>query len=308
MADVVELTKEESAFFDSRGEQAPAAPAAVETPKPAEAEAKPAADPKAEAEPEAKGGVVPQQALHEERERRKAAQKERDDAKTAFTKLQSRLDTLAEVAKAQQQPAPVKEVEIPDVNTDPVGHFRAKDAIRERELNELKAWKTAQEQQFQATNNVQRIASIAQAQEREFIKTAPDYMEASEHLKTLRDRQLIAYGVNDPTERQNIIAQDAIQIAANALSQNKNPAQVIWDMATASGYKKAEAKPATASGTAPSETEKVRMAAAGQKAGASLGQLSGGATPPTTLEALSRMSDEEFADATKGDKWRKLFT
>lgn len=310
MPDTVELSKEESAFFDSKGAEAPApiadaAPVAPD-PKPAEAVA---ATPEAPVEEEATGGD-PRKALHEERERRRAIAKERDEIKTNYTKLQSRIDTLTEIAKTaanpQQPKAEAAPVEIPDINTDPVGHFKAKDAIREKELSELKAWKSTQEQQFQQNTNVARISAIAQAQESEFKKTTPDYDAASQHLIGQRDAELQAYGIVDAMERKNIIAQDAMTIAANALSQNKNPAEIIYNMARARGYAgKAPTAAPTASG-APSEAEKVRMAAAGQKAGSSLGQMNGAASPPTTLESLAQMSDEEFATATKGNNWRKL--
>ena len=312
MADVIELSKEETAFFNSKGESDGPAPEKTPEPEtPPEAKAEAAPETPAEAEPEETSGGDPRKALHEERERRRAIAKERDEAKLSFAKLQSRLDTLTEIAKTAANPQPQKpaEPEIPDINVDPVGHFRVKSAMLEKQVQDMAAWKTAQEQQFTQTNNVQRISQIAQVQEGEFKKITPDYDQASQHLINQRDAELVAYGITDPMERKNIIAQDAMTIAANALANGKNPAQVIYDMSKARGYS-ATPKPATASAapaqTIPTETEEVRMAAAGQKAGASLGQLNGAASPPTTLEALAKMSEDEFAEATKGNNWRKL--
>jgi hypothetical protein len=322
MADTVELSTAEKAFFDSKGEASPTADVpnpegAVADPKaPAATEqdhqsAAPEAAKTAGDEEDAQVGGDPRKALHEERERRRAIAKERDEIKTNFTKLQSRIDTLTEIAKTAASPLqPLKAeapTEIPDINTDPVGHFKALRAQDRAELDQMKAWKVAQERQFEQTNNVQRISQLAQAQESEFKKTTPDYDQASAHLMQQRDAELLAYGISDPMERKNIIAQDAIQIAASALGQNKNPAQVIYEMSKARGYVgKAPAAASPAPGKAPTEAEKVRMAAAGQKAGASLGQLNGAASPPTTLESLASMSDEDFAKATAGGQWRKL--
>src|SRR5262245_13572794 len=99
MADTESLTKEEQSFFDNKGAvSAPETP--VVTPAP---EAKPAA-------PE-KPAVVPQQSLHEERERRKGLQKELEEAKLREAKLGSRLSTLEELARAQSRPV---EPVIPD--------------------------------------------------------------------------------------------------------------------------------------------------------------------------------------------------
>ena len=248
MADTVELSTSEKAFFDSKGETSPVAPGAAEpdkvvtegqTPAAAEPNQQAATEqPAAGNEEDANVGGDPRKALHEERERRRAIAKERDEIKTNFTKLQSRIDTLTEIAKTATNPQTVSREtppEIPDVNIDPVGHFKAKDAIREKEIQELRAWKSAQDQRFEQTNNVQRISQIAQVQEAEFKKTTPDYDDASKHLMSQRDAELLAYGVTDPMERKNIIAQDAIQIAAHALGQNKNPAQIVYEMAKARG-------------------------------------------------------------------------
>jgi hypothetical protein len=61
-------------------------------------------------------------------------------------------------------------------------------------------------------------------------------------------------------------------------------------------------------GSAPamSEAEKVALAARGQAASKSLSNAGGGSAGTLTLEALAGMSDEEFAEATKGDRWQKL--
>lgn len=322
MPDNLELTAEEKSFFDTRGGEA-----TEKKPEPIVQQAEPenkqqktghdeVKDPPGQSESEGneKPGTVPQKALHEERERRKAAQKEAEEARTSFAKLQSRLDTLTEIAKTatggtQRAETPTAPA-VPDINTDPVGHFRAKTEALERELADTRKWRTDQEQRSAATNNVQRIAQIAQAKEAEYIKsTAPDYNDASTHLRNIRDAQLIAYGITDPMERGNIIAQDAITIAANALSQNKNPADIIYNMAKASGYvakAKDEPKPAD---VGPSEIEKVKMAAAGQKAGASLQHINGSAPPVkgVSVSMLNQMSDEEFHEATKTPAaWQKF--
>ena len=311
-----EFTAEESAFFDSKGGETVARETpAVEPAKPAP-EAKTVPEAPAEAEPDP-GKPVPYGAFKEEREKRRGERERREKAEADFLKLQSRLDTLTEIAKstvAPQQTEPVKatEPQIPDIATDPVGHFRAKDAIREREIQELRTWKLQQEQQGTAINNVQRIAQLAQSREAEFKKTTPDYDDASTYLRTVRDKQLTRLGY-DEAARLNIIAQDAISIAATALGKNENPANWIYQMAQDAGYAPKAAKGAELAGAAapakpaaPNEAEKVRMAAKGQEAGSSLGQINGAANPPTTLNKLLEMDDDEFAEATKGRNWRKL--
>lgn len=318
MPDVIELTPEETKFFATQGAEAPETVESVPAKEVAKQDQRPEGDDNAnkghdpsEADSldkdEKPSGTVPQKALHEERERRKAAQKDAEEARTNFTKLQSRLDTLQEIARStvQRSETPTAPV-TPDINTDPVGHFKAKTEALERELSDTRKWRTEQEQRGQATNNIQRIAQIAQAKEAEFKQTAPDYDDASTHLRNLREAQLIAYGITDPMRRGNIIAEDAITIAATALSENKNPAEIIYNMAKASGYAKKAVEQAQAVDNTPSETKKVQMARDGQKAGASIQQINGAASKTTTMQALLEMNDDEFAAATKGDKWKKL--
>jgi hypothetical protein len=313
------LTESEEKFFTSKGEEGGSEPESgtgteqVESATGTAPDAVPPVDKKAGVEDEFRNAdgspkMVEKAALKEERDRRKAERQAKEEAQRKVLTLETRFKTLEDLARA---PAKAQaEPEVPDINTDPVGHFKAKTAQLERELADTRKWRQEQEQQSSAINNVQRISQLAQAQEGEFKKITPDYDDASGHLRSLRDAQLVAYGVSDPQERLNIIAQDAITIAAQALSTGKNPAQVIYDMAKASGYQgktPVATQAAPQSGKGPSEEEKVKKAAKWQVAGGSLGQMNGASQTPTTLEMISRMSDDEFAEATKGEKWRKLF-
>lgn len=304
MPDVIELSPEETKFFATQGAETPPEPADP-TPEPEpQAETKPVAEPQGEPD---KSKTVPHGALHEERELRKAEKKRADEATENFNKLRGRLDALTEIAKAgiQQPKAADTAPQIPDINIDPVGHFRVKGELDAKRIQALEAKLSEQDSRNQQTNNVQRVTQIAQAQEAEFVKGNPDYNAAAAHLLNIREAQLIAFGITDPAERANIRSQDAITIATAALARGENPAKVVYDMAVASGHKKAVPAEA-AKAAAPSEAEKVRMAAKGQEAGQSLNQINGAANAPTTLEALLKMDDNEFAEATKGDKWRKL--
>lgn len=321
MPELETLSAEEKSFFDTKGdvpEPAQETLAPVVAPEPAKAAAEPAKAEAAEDGPEpderAKNGILAD--LIAERAEKKLERTRREKAEADFLKLSTRLDTLQEIAKAQA--AKPAEAEIPDINTDPVGHFKAKTALLEKELNETKSWRLKQEEQTGVQNNVQRIGQLAIAHEAEFTKTTPDYNDASTFLRNQRDAELKAYGIMDPAQRNGIIAQDALNIAAQALADGKNPAEIIYGMSQARGYQK---KPAGATKEAPAlatdaglqnaadqitDAMKVAMAAAGQKAGQSLGQVNGAAKAPLSIDALLKMSDDEFADATKGNKFRQL--
>jgi hypothetical protein len=55
-----------------------------------------------------------------------------------------------------------------------------------------------------------------------------------------------------------------------------------------------------------SEADKVALAARGQAASKSLSAVGGGPTGSLTLEVLAGMNDDEFAEATRGDRWQRL--
>lgn len=271
----------------------------------------PAIDPKT-----GKERVVNYGALHAERQKRKASDERAAKAEVEAAKIMGRFETIQQMLQRgpQQQQVlqqPIAD-EIPDINLDPVGHFQAKDAIRERELGELRQWRQTQQQQSDTYNNVNRLQQIAQSHEVEFKKTTPDYDDAFQFVRAQRDTELQGMGYDDPSVRQQIIQQDALQIAAQALQGNRNAAQVVYAIAKARGYAgKAPAPVTPAAPAAPvvsADTKKIQNVAKGQEASQSLGQMGGTAPPEFSAEMIAKMSDNEFADWTSKneDAWRKM--
>lgn len=314
----------------------------VKQPEPAAQVQAPVQEPVAE-QPEidpqtGKRRMVDYGALHEERERRRATEKERNEAKEQLAKLTGRFETLAQLAQAQQQQPnaqqpqnqqPEPQIVIPDIANDPVGHFQAQLLIERRErealtkrLEETANWRQQQEQTAQATNNVQRLAQIAIQHEQEFSKVQPEYQKAALYVRDMRDAELKAMGYADPAQRAQMIQVDALNIAAQALNNNMSAAEVVWAIAQARGFKTAPAAPApeapapvqTPAPVAPAApaqnigAEKLKTVSKGQETGQSIGQVNGAPPPQESLpERLLAMSDEDFEAATKGDKWRQLF-
>lgn len=252
-------------------------------------------------------------ALHAERSKRKTTETELAKQREENAKILGRFETIQQMMqRAPQQQTPQQPVadEIPDINLDPVGHFQAKDALRERELGELRQWRQSQQQQSDTYNNVSRLQQIAQSHEAEFKKTTPDYDDAFQYVRAQRDTELQGMGYDDPNVRQNIIAQDALQIAAQALQGNRNAAQVVYAIAKARGY--AGKAPASAPAPVPvaksPDAQKIATVAKGQEASQSLGQMGGTAPVEFSAEMIAKMSDNEFADWTSKneDAWRKM--
>ena len=262
-------------------------------------------------------------AFHEERERRKQEAARAQKAEQELARLTGRFTTLEELARAaaaQQQPQPKS----PDVNTDPVGHFQAEIAKRDQQIAAFENWAREQQrfsqEQVQRQQQEQQIVAIrtrAVSQEQEFAKTTPDYTEAADYVQRVRNAQLEAIGFTDPVARQQQLAMEALNLAISAEQRGQNAAAIIYQMAKATGW--APKAPAAAASTtaqaapqAPATADgakKLETVAKGQQANTSLGKLNGQAAPAeTSLEALLKMSDEDFDKATKGDAWRKLFT
>lgn len=314
-----QLSSEETAQLDAQrdADNAPSEPV-IATPEPVVTAPEPAA-PTAPVPAQTqdidpatgKQRTVDYGAFHSERERRKAADKRAQEAEKNLATLNGRFGILEELARSAGKPQAAPEA-IPDVDTDPVGHFRAKAAEAERQLSEINRWRQSQEANATAMNNVQRLQQIAVAHENDFSQKTPDYQDAASYVRNARDQELQYMGYADPAIRMQIIQNDALQIAAQALQSNMNAAEVVYNIAKARGWagKKAEASPpAPTPPPAPvptADAKKIATIAKGQEANKSLGQVNGGANPPMTMDTLLAMSDEDFEKATKGNKWRQL--
>lgn len=297
----------------------PAPPTPEPEPKPAEQEPPKEGEPPAPepaAAPAAQDGkqrTVEYGAFHEERERRKEERARRERAEQELATVKSRFATLEEIARAASQPQPQPP---PDVNTDPVGHFQAELAARDAKIAQFEAWQRQQQQVMQEQQIIGQIRTRAVAAEEEFAKSTPDYREAADYVQMVRNAQLSALGFRDPAARQQQIAFEALNMAAGAEQRGENPAQLIYEMAKASGWKPKAAATNGAAGTPaaaaaptpdPAAAKKLETVAKGQAVNASLGKLNGQSAPTgeLTLDRAANMSDEEFA-SIKPETWRKL--
>lgn len=322
------LSPEETSLMeDNRQAQfEPVTPEPEPAPSPAPAVAKettPAATSTPAATPEPaddKKRMVEYGALHEERERRKEERVRREKAEQEVAKVSERFKVLEELVRAASAPAPQQQQPIPDVNTDPVAHFQAELAARDQRISQFEAYQRQQQQQAQQQQQINYIRQSATQAEAEFAKDTPDYQEAATYVQMIRNAQLEAIGLADPAARAQQLAMEALNLAASAQQRGQNPAALIYNMAKASGWKAkaAEQQPIATQGAATPQAgaaaapaaaaKKLETVARGQAANASLSQLNGSTATETSVETLLKMSDEDFAKATKGDAWRKLFS
>lgn len=263
------------------------APQGAESAAPERADTQPEASEQAEA-PEARARTVPLAALHEERARRKelAAQIEQLRAQ------QAERDRIIEERLAALMPKP----QVPAFEENPAEHLRQKletvAQTQQATAAQIEAWNRAQQEQAAKA----QLAVRVQAAEAEFSRQAPDYLDAIKHLASARVQELMAFGHDEEAARQQSV-QELHQHAYWCAANGKDPAAIAYALAKARGY---QAKPA-----APSAADRFQVQQRGVAASKSLGN-GGAQQAKTSVEALLAMSDDEFAEATKGGKWAKL--
>jgi len=238
--------------------------------------------------------TVPYGALAEERARRKELQRELQSAVEAQQRLQGRLDLLHGLAQQQAGTGAVGGAEAP--------HETASEP--EPETQEESPVASGVEAQGDAAFRTQLMHSV-----RDVMRERPDFLAAYQHARQARVSELCALGYA-PHEAIEIAFDNEREIIQNAYANGRNPAEIIYDYARRHGY--GGSVPSRGLGSAVtragpvSEAEKVALAARGQAASKSLSNAAGSSAGTLTLEALAGMSDEEFAEATKGERWQKL--
>jgi hypothetical protein len=319
----VNMSPDEQKYFDTQGAEAPAAPAAEQPSVPetkgpvakkttTKAKSTPAAAEPAEAPEDAQEGDVPaEQPVKKSAEQEQidnlnaALREERQARKDIETRTTQRLQQLQDALIARQQPEQPKQQpqEMPDPEKDPMGalkHLLAK----ARETDQVQAVTV---QETQRRQQEQRIMGEASRMEMEYLSTMPDYdattrasatyNEASAFLVNMRRAELAAIGSYNPVQINQMVASEAIGLAAQALQGNRNPAQVVMEVAKARGFTpkpKGQAQPPAAAET---ETERLARIAKGQEAGFSLGQGSGSRAPVKNgfdAKTIANMSEDDF--------------
>lgn len=293
-----QLTDTESKFFESRGrELAPSllegregtaeVPAENGTNEEAREPAAAGAESEAAVKDVREGKFVPLQALQEERAEKKQLREE----------LRQYREWQAQLAQRLQQVPVQPQQAAPDPQKQPLEYINHVLGSMQASTAELQQWRQQQELAARQRATAQHYSDWAGAQEREFTQAQPEYPEAYRYATETRDKELQALGYSDPAVRADIVRQNSAEIVRNALSQGKNPAELVWEYARARGFTPKGGRSAN-----PTEAH-AKIAAGLQAAGGKLNQ--GGAAGEAEMSAkdLSNISDpEEFERA-----WKKLF-
>lgn len=314
------FTTEEQAMFDAyeRGDEAPAAPAggAETAPAPEAAPAAPAApeataaapgdvvDPEVEegSAEENKGKFVRHGAFHQERERRKAVERELAEYREKFARGDERLRLLSEAmqkapqAPAAAQAAPEPEA-VPDPNEDIFGYVQHLEKQLAAVANGHKEMTEAQKQQAEQTRAAEEQRAIVGAYQQDIERYAasePAFVEAYRHLVQGRVAELKLYGLSDADAIKQANA-DELAFVRSAVQRGLSPAEQAFALAKSRGFQPKAPAPAAAA-AAPAETpaERQTRIAAGQAASKSLSGAGGGPAGEMTLEMLANMSEADF--------------
>lgn len=228
--------------------------------------------------------MVPLEALHAERQRvREMAQR--------MQTLQNRTNMILQNRQPEQQ-----QRQMPDINEDPAGYIVA---INER-LEQF-------EQNWRQTQETQQLDTNLTNDENLFTMTQSDYPQASDYYVQSRARELMQF--YPPEQAQQMMLNEARQIARQAWQQGRSAGEAIYNLALARGYSpnasnaNAQPQPQQQNGQQqhqPNAAEIVNGVRQAQGQSRSLSGAAGGSrTAALNAQALLDMSDEEF-EATLG--------
>lgn len=236
----------------------------------------PAAEPVAEAD-KPPPGMVPQGALHQERERRKETERQFQELQRQFAEIQARLAP------------PPPEIVVPDPILDPQGFKQFQiDQIKQRAAEKAEA-----AQREQQTAQQQAIMARVTHDVAQFKATVPDYEPAFQHAVKVRREELAFYG-NSPEQIQAQLEVDMQAIVQQAYSQGKNPGELFYGYAKMRGYSPAQA--AAQPVPDPQAVAQVQALARAQQATATMGTAGGPSSDGgMTIEMLAKMSEKELA-------------
>jgi hypothetical protein len=261
---------------------------------------------------------------------RSALKEAREAHKADMAREQARTDNILQALREakerrgqQQEQKPAEAPQLPDVQSDPIGHFTGRIAQLEQALQY--AYQGGQQQTQQITEHLQEQAMWGTIQASEAAIRDPkspdhkaDYDDAVAHLIGVRARQLDEFYPNESPAviaaarqagfgtaleyKQALLQNEARSLAQTALQNGSKPALMFYNLALTSGYQpKANGKaPAPAASLTERAKQQIEAAKKGTKATVTLsgGSASRKGADDMTQDDLARLflDDPETAD------------
>lgn len=183
----------------------------------------------------------------------------------------------------------------PDEATDPLGniiHQTKQLAEHVKKVDERLEADTARQTAAQEFNT---FVTNVQTMRDEFLKTTPDYTDAYKYLRGIITENMKDMGVPE-THIPQVLMQEELRLAQQALGAGKNPAQLLYNVAKRYGYKQ------QAASTPESKIESIKK---GQEAAKTI--PSAKPSPEVSLEALKTMAEDDLDKiVTNDDLWHKV--
>jgi hypothetical protein len=273
-----------------------------------------------------KGRFVPHAALHKERLARKelaaqmeALRQDRAREQSELAQLKERIAILNEAfsapdAQEQEQDADPTDSDEPiDPETDIFGAFKQlqKQLIKERSERDQgikTATETAKLSQTQLAE--QQLQRAYQDDALHYAQSVPDFGAAYQYLSQARRSELKIMGIvgmTDDSAIQRQMIEEERQIVIHAVRTGRRPADIIYNLAKAKGFRGVEAPPvadtepaAKATPAAAKATPAMDAIAAAEKAQRAAATLSGGgggsSEAEPSMSTLASMSDDQFSE------------
>lgn len=262
--------------------------------------------------------TVPYDAFHKERMEAKRLREEAKERDEKFARLQARIDMLQEGWSSPQKPGQAEDLDLgPDPDQDPVGAVKWAREQRAADLRARKEWEAqqanhARSQEAQTQESQKFYTDLGEAN-REWSEAAGQYPELDHVLEGLRksfSAELQAGGLYGPQLVQRL-NQVEMQHAVYAYRQGIPVVQYMAQLARARGVSlpgqpqqpqpqgqpQAHPPPNGAGQARPDPSAGIKQLAEAQNAAQTLSGSGGSSgAGKMTLEALDRMSDDEFRE------------
>lgn len=231
---------------------------------------------------------VPLKALDSERNRRKALEKELNEAKLAIARFDERFDILSRGAAESKPKEEVKPP--PEFDKDPIAFIENLAAETKKLADEREADRKAQEERTVET----RLREASKMAVDDYkAKSAPDMDDALGFLVTSYRRERALLGV-PPDQVEREIGKLEVDYTRWAIDQGKHPGEVFYKLAEAKGYVKKAKVEENDEAEADRRIDKIRET---QQRNRGMSGSGGVTAPPSGMTGarLARMSDAEFA-------------
>jgi hypothetical protein len=255
-----------------------------------------------------KGNLVPQGALHAEREKRKAESGRADAEAARAADYKRQLDAIAkmrEQVQGRQQPQEQQRPAAP-ADDDIAGQVAYLKAQLERVQGTADGFVRDRQAASLDQAETQHLSAALTTSEAEYRTQKPDYDEAVNHVINARAQELQLYGLN-PVQIQQALQQEVLDVTRAAIQQGKSPAEVAYQLAALRGYRPKEG--GEQQGGQPPNPAAATLAAitAARQGSRSLGHAAGVA-PPKDLNAqtIAAMNDDEFAALYSTPEGRRM--